>query len=597
MRSSSARTALWLLLCLHAALLLASLGDYRVSSDSGYHVALARVYASEGSAWWDPVNYGPGGRPNLQGPLLHVAIASVGTVLGGTGDDFVLANAMLAVLQWGAAVATIVFFARRLDGELAALFAASLFTGSVFAAGSFYVGIPSGWLFVLTPWAIHFFLEKRLVLSALATSSAIYAHLGGYMTTPLGVTVAALLTQRWRDLLFVGAGVAILTAPFTQHVVRHLDWYLGKRGHVALLFDPLIQIVGAAGALAVLRRPRENVFLVAWLAAPAAWLVQDPTRFLLQWSLAASVAAGILLARAALHVSRPRLRAGLCIGFVALATLFPLGLPSLGAEALWLFGLRYPRNLDWVERRELAGIVQQAEPHGRLVSAYDPSLCTSLAVYAKLQCEKGHWVEVQPRPDPADDLLAASKLYVVPVPPGDPVLTSWASQNLLRIHGGSGRTAIVSLAEIDPPDGSDAPEILASSALWLAEHAVNNRLGTPDQILSATWLVERRRQALAQRTEAGRMMLAALLLAGELEPRDSQAGYDMRQSARIFGAIATFLGEESSIDFIDDPRHERLRENLRAVATEARSVTRSGASPARLLEAIERLRSDYFWAA
>jgi len=358
--SPRARLALCLVVGIHAALLLATIADYRVSPDSGYHVAMARVYARHGSAWWDPVNYGPGGRPNLQGPALHVAIALLGSLLGGQGDDFVLANAILAVMQWGAAVATIVFFAWRLSGDLAALFAASLLTGSAFASGSFYVGIPSGWLYVLTPWAIHFFVCGRIAACVLVTSAAIYTHLGGYATTPLGIIIAALLTGQWQMLFVVGAGVALLTAPFTQHLVRYRSWYIGRHGQDARMVDPLLQILGALGAVAVLRRPRDNAFLVAWLLAPVAWLVQDPSRFLLQWTLAGSVAAGLLLARAAGHITRSRLRTSFSVGVVALATLFPLGLPSLGAEVLWVLGLRYPRYLNWNERRELATVLGES---------------------------------------------------------------------------------------------------------------------------------------------------------------------------------------------------------------------------------------------
>jgi len=596
--SRGIRIALWLVLGTHAALLLASIPDYRVSVDSGYHVAMARVYARQGSAWWDPVNYGPGGRPNLQGPALHVAIALLGSLLGGEGDDFVRANAILAVVQWGAAVATVVFFARRLSGDLAALFAASLLTGSAFAAGSFYVGIPSGWLYILTPWAIHFFVRGRIVACVVVTSAAIYTHLGGYVTTPLGIVIAALLTGQWRALFAVGAGVAFLTAPFTQHVVRYRSWFIGQHGHEALMVDPLIQILGALGALAVLRRPRENAFLVAWLLAPAAWLVQDPFRFLLQWTLGGSVAAGLLLAWVADRIARPRLRTALSVAVVVLATLFPLGPPSLGAEAIWLLGLRYPRSLDWSERRELATILHDSAPLERLVSAYDTSLCTSLAVYAPVQCEKGHWVEVQPRPDPAEELPAASKVYVLPLAPDDPVLASFAAQGFIHVYGGSRRTTIASLVETAPSAPlADTLPVLADAATWLADHAVNNRLGKPDQIVSKHWLTEHRRQLEAQRTEAGRMMLAALLLARALEPMDSGSAREMRGGVRAFGGIATFLGEESSIDFIDDARHERLRDNLRAMAAKARSETEPGVPPAQLLEALRRLESEYFWAA
>jgi len=93
------------------------------------------------------------------------------------------------------------------------------------------------------------------------------------------------------------------------------------------------------------------------------------------------------------------------------------------------------------------------------------------------------------------------------------------------------------------------------------------------------------------------MMLAALLLARALEPVDPQGAREMRKGARAFGAIATFLGEESSVDFVDDARHQKLRDNLRVMAAAARSAAEPGAPYARLLEAIQRLENDYFLTA
>jgi hypothetical protein len=364
------------------------------------------------------------------------------------------------------------------------------------------------------------------------------------------------------------------------------------------MIDPLVQVLGGLGALDVLRKPRKNAFLVAWLLAPAAWLVQDPSRFLLQWPLGGCVAAGLLLARAAGRIAHPRLRAALSLGTVALATFFPLGLPSLGAETSWLLGLRYPRYLDWNEQRELATVLRASTSPERLVSAYGTSLCPSLAVYTPVKCEKGHWVEVQPRPDPAEELPTASKTYILPLAPDDPILTSVEARGLIRVYGGSRRTTIASLNEATNPGPiTDASSNLADAADWLADHAVNNRLGTPDQILSKRWLSERRHQLEAQRTQAGRLMLAALLLAQRLEPIDPETAREMRNAARAFGGVATFIGEESSVDFVDDARHERLRENLRSLAAEARAATESGAPLARLLEAIKRLENDYFVTA
>lgn len=64
----TARAVTWTILGVNALLLAVSIRDYRVSIDSGYHISLARWYAAHGTAWWDHINYGPGGRPNLQGP-------------------------------------------------------------------------------------------------------------------------------------------------------------------------------------------------------------------------------------------------------------------------------------------------------------------------------------------------------------------------------------------------------------------------------------------------------------------------------------------------------------------------------------------------
>lgn len=132
----AARIATWSILALNAILLAISLPDYCVSIDSGYHISLAQWYAVHGQAWWDHINFGPGGRPNLQGPALHIAIAILGELLGGTPDRFILANAILGITQWGAAMLTVLYFARRLGGDIAAMFAVAMLAGSAFAAGS-----------------------------------------------------------------------------------------------------------------------------------------------------------------------------------------------------------------------------------------------------------------------------------------------------------------------------------------------------------------------------------------------------------------------------------------------------------------------------
>ena len=145
--SRVARAVMWSIVALNGALLLYALPDYRVAIDAGYHISLAEQYAAHGAVWWDHINFGPAGRPNLQGPALHLAIAALGLLFGGSPHAFILANALLGLIQWLAALLTVMYFARRLGGDFAALFAVAMLAGSAYASGSFAIGIPSGWLF------------------------------------------------------------------------------------------------------------------------------------------------------------------------------------------------------------------------------------------------------------------------------------------------------------------------------------------------------------------------------------------------------------------------------------------------------------------
>ncbi|HJU28249.1 MAG TPA: hypothetical protein VJ718_03715, partial [Candidatus Binataceae bacterium] len=377
------------ILLAHFVLLVVAIPDYRVTIDSAYHVALGRAYGTHGLVTWDKINFGPRGRPNLQAPMLHLAIGALGRAIGGAGNSYIFGKAILAVLQWAAAMATAAWFAWRLGGATAMLFAATLLSGAAFAGGSFAAGIPSGWLFIETPWAIWFFLRRRTGASAAATSAAIYTHLGGYLTAPVGVFVAAAITRRWRALVIVGAITAILTAPYTIHVLRYLGWLSGVRSHSALLFDPMLDLLAIAGAVRILRHPRDNPFMTAWLLAPIAWVFQDPGRFFLQWPLGGSVAAALMLTDWINRIELPHRRALYSAAIAAIASLAPFGPPSLAAEIAWDAGMRWPRPVNWNRAHKLANEVKGAGLTGYLVADYNPALCPAIAVYAPISCEKG----------------------------------------------------------------------------------------------------------------------------------------------------------------------------------------------------------------
>lgn len=565
------------ILCVHGALLLSTLGDWRVTLDSAYHVSLACAYSEHGLVLWDHINFGPAGRPNLQAPLMYMIVGALGRALGASGDGYVLANAMLAAVQWAAAMATAAFFALLLGGEWAMLLAAALLSGAGFAATSFAVGIPSGWLFILIPWATYFFLRQRLGLATLVTAAAIYVHIAGLVTAPLGIVIAAALNRRWRDLAIVGIATTIITAPYAVECLRYAGWFSGVRNYSALLFDPMLDALGLVGLIAVLRHPRDNALLVASAAAPLAWLFQDPGRFILQSGLVASVLAGVWLA-ARLARMRGMRRTGCAALIAVIATLCPFGVPRLAAEAAWAAGIRYPRALDWKDARALAAVIEHHRLDQQLVADYQPSLCPAIAVYTPISCDKGHWVEVQPQVDPADALSAARKIYVLPLEAGDAVLETTVRHDWLRVLGGTASSTVVALTARAPLDAAAAAagQIVASEAAWLSSHAINNSFRGGDWLamLSAGTLRARRAQLIEQRERAGRIQLALIVYAYASEPDFPAQAARMRRAARAFGVIASFLGDDLALDFESDAATARLKWRFALLSFAAQSMDR-----------------------
>ncbi len=593
--SRAARWATIAVLALHGILLLSTLPDYFVGIDSGYHVSLARWYGEHGSAWWDHINYGPGGRPNLQGPLLHMAIGYLGRALGGDGMDYVHANSILAILQWAAAMFTAWFFARRYGGDWAALFAVTLLSGALFASISFGIGMPSGWIFIFSAWAAWCFVEGRLALAILFTTAAIYTHLAGYAMAPLAVFVAAVIGRRWKALAIVGGATAILTSPYTIHFLRNLEWYRGQRGDEALMLAPLIYIPAAFGVVRLLGRPRENVFLVAWLAAQTPWIVQDYKRFLLQATLVLAVIAGIELARFREWMA-PRFRVAFTISLAAIATLFPLTLPALAFEAMWTFGPRSPRMLDWNERKQLAEVIGRAGLNNRLVNVWNPTQCISLAVFVPMTFEGGHWVEVQPRVYSARQFSAGVKVYALPVPPDDPVLRDLADRGFLTIHGGTWLNSIVTLKGPAPLETAarNLSRVGSEEAAWLAQYSENNRMPGVGEMLSSEAVLRNRARARQQRTRAGRIEAAILVYAYALESDHPDRAIGARSAVRSFGALANLLGDEATLDFRSEADHRQLKANLAVWSREIRCFDAQVLPTTEMDRINDKLSSDYF---
>ncbi|UCF36231.1 MAG: hypothetical protein JSU96_15610 [Acidobacteriota bacterium] len=562
--SRGARIALAAVISLHAVLLLLMIPDYIADNDLGFHVSLGRQYGEHGFYPWDDLNWAPTGRPNLQGPLLHYGIGILGRILGGEGDDYVLAYTLLALSLWAMAVFTAVFFARRYGGDWAALFSAALFTGSVWSAGSFFVGVPSGWVFVLTPWAIHFFLERRYVTSALVTTAVMYVHLGGSPVAPFGVLLAAAFTRDWKGLLKVGGLCALLAAPFLIHFFYYFDWYNGRRGHVAGDMATLSYLLAVPGVILLLRKPHQHLFLLIWAIAPLAWFFQDRLRFFLQSSIVAAAIAALFLAWLLQRLSGKKIHTILATAIVLVATIFPLGIPSLPIEAVWAAGLGFPRELDWEEARTLAGVMDSAGLGERIVNSYYDSLSGGMAVYSPLHQEYGHWGEVRPRVNPAQDISAGEKLYVLPLPPEDPSLQELARNGWITVHGGSARTTLATLPAAAPSEEVFPPlaRMIRDECRWLAEHAINNRMPPPENLFNGAKIEEFRRTTTLQRNRAGRIQTALIIYAYSLEAGYPDLARNARSGARAWGSIANFLGDETAIDYLGYDRFEVFRENV-----------------------------------
>lgn len=598
--SRGARRALVLVIALHAVLLLLMLRDYFADNDLGFHISLARQYAENNVYWWDYLNWAPTGRPNLQGPALHYANALLGRLLGGDGWAYIHAFSILAVAQWAAAVLTAAFFARRFGGDRAALFAVALLTGSVFSAASFFVGVPSGWIFILSGWAIYFFLERRYAEAVLIGTLTTYVHLGGAPVIGLGILLAGLVTRRWKPLLLTGAAIVVLSSPYIIHFLRHLEWYNGQRGHVAGSVATFTYAVAAPGLLWVAwnawRRGR-GLLLVLWAVAPLAWLFQDSLRFFLQSAVVASVIAGVFYAWLISRFTGEELQHWLTGALVLVATLYPFAIPSLPVETAWAAGQGFPRELDWNEAEALALIVERDSLDDRIFDPYYDSLCGAVAVFAPgVRQQGGHWGEVRPPVDPADTISAGEFVHMIPVPPDDSLLAVFEANGLVTNHGGGRETSLVTLPA---PGGTAAVnpvlvDVIQGEIGWLVENAVPNLFPPPSSLFNVAEIRRHRETMARQKAHVGRIQLAVLLYAFAVEAEHPELAAGVRRSARGWGSVANFIGDETALDYVDAVRFERFRRNLESFAREA-EVLRTQPTPSEELDrATDRLFRDFF---
>jgi len=97
-----------------------------------------------------------------------------------------------------------------------------------------------------------------------------------------------------------------------------------------------------------------------------------------------------------------------------------------------------------------------------------------------------------------------------------------------------------------------------------------------------------------QKGHVGRIQLAVLLYAFAVEGDEPGLAAGVRRSARGWGSVANFIGDETALDYIDEAGFERFRQNLRVFAREI-EVLRTQAYPSpELDQATDRLFREFF---
>jgi hypothetical protein len=332
------------------------------------------------------------------------------------------------------------------------------------------------------------------------------------------------------------------------------------------MIEPLLLAFWLAGLAAALRSRR--TFLVAWGLAPLAWLLQDASRFLLQGTLAGAALGGVAIAGWLENARRPLVTRAVTVLLVLVATLFPLGPPALGAELLWLVA-RFPRMLDWDELRRVAAALPPDADEGRIVHGYTVFVPSGLAAWRRVAGERGHWVEVQPQPDPAFDIPAGDKVYALALPPDDEALSALAARGRLRVHGGGAWMTVLTLADAAPLDDARAElaATLARDAAWIAEHCEHNAMGDVVRLVLDPSLLERRRAVRAAcRTRVARIQLALLATCHALQGADPDHAKACRAGVRALGWMSAIVADEATLDFRTPAAHQRVRDDMRSVA-------------------------------
>jgi hypothetical protein len=117
------------------------------------------------------------------------------------------------------------------------------------------------------------------------------------------------------------------------------------------------------------------------------------------------------------------------------------------------------------------------------------------------------------------------------------------------------------------------------------------------KLFSADAVKARPRTMDQQRFHAGRMEVACLIYSYAIEAQAPDGAHGVRDEARAFGSIASFISDEDAMGFVGDGQFEQWRAEMSAFATAIRSAGDSPFASPEVQSVTEKLFAEFFGSA
>jgi hypothetical protein len=179
---------------------------------------------------------------------------------------------------------------------------------------------------------------------------------------------------------------------------------------------------------------------------------------------------------------------------------------------------------------------------------------------------------------------------------------SMSQAGLVQIYGGTSDSSVIDLLKPANPQTIEpvVSQIITDNADWLADNAINNKMPPRAdlvELLSKKGRDAHRARMDRQRFRAGRMEIAWLVYAYEVENESPKSAYRFRGVARGFGEMAGFVSDGSAVGFTSDARFELFKRNMHAFAAALRAAGPGSLDAPAVGLAASKLFDDFFGGA